>query len=263
MTRTTLILLTGAAAATLAGCGPRWRHGDYGDNGAPMKVVSTLQCPDHQGSLTRVRVAADGMSCDYAGPRGSEVTLKLVKPTDSDSAAIDALDAEVNGLMPGVLAKVNEAPAQSEDEDEDKHVESGSSHTSREKVDINLPGFHVRTRGDRAEIRMPGISIDADDEDKGHGSSHGTAHVTVGGVVDVRAHNEAAIVRVRGRGHGVRAVYRLADKAPSPAGWRMVGYEARGPAGGPLVVALIKSKDTDEDPLNHDADRLVRSNVGG
>jgi hypothetical protein len=61
----------------------------------------------------------------------------------------------------------------------------------------------------------------------------------------------------------VRATYRLADETPSPAGWSLVGYEAHGPAGGPLVVAVVKSKDAQEEPVFHDADRLVRANVGG
>lgn len=256
--RTTLLLLS---AATLAGCGQQWESHDAADAGdrGPMRVVSTLQCPDHQGSLTRVRVAADGLSCDYAGPRGADVTLKLVKADDQDEA-LDQLDGQMNELMPEVRGKVGDGAAP------EAAATSGSSAASRDKVDINLPGFHVHTQGNRAEIRMPGVSIDADDTDGAHGgSSHeGAAHVSVaGGLVDVRARNGAAIVRARGRHHGVRATYRLADENASPAGWRLVGYEAHGPAGGPIVVAVVKSKDPQEDPVFHDADRLVRANVGG
>jgi hypothetical protein len=223
-----------------------------------MRAVNALQCPDHQGSLTRVGVAADGMSCEYAGPRGAVVTLKLVKDDDQD-ALLDQLDGQMNALMPEVHDKVGEGPSP-------EPAPAGSSAGSRDKVDINLPGFHVHTQGNRAEIRMPGVSIDADDSDgaKGGSSHEGAAHVSVaGGLVDVRARNGAAIVRARGRHHGVRATYRLADDTASPAGWRLVGYEAHGPAGGPTVVAVVKSKDSQEDPVFHDADRLVRANVGG
>jgi hypothetical protein len=256
--RTSLLLLS-AAVAALTGCGPKWRDADEGSDRGPMRVVSTLQCPDHQGSLTRVGVAADGLSCDYAGPRGADVTLKLVKSSDQD-AVLDQLDAQMNGLMPEVRNKVGDGPLP------EPAAGSGSSAPSHDKVDINLPGFHVHTQGDRAQIRMPGVSIDADDSDGARGgSSHeGAAHVSVaGGLVDVRARNGAAIVRARGRRHGVRATYRLADETPSSAGWRLVGYEAHGPAGGPIVVAVVKSKDAQEDPVFHDADRLVRANVGG
>jgi hypothetical protein len=261
MMRKTLILLTGAAVA-LAGCHRGWRHREYaeGDHG-PLRAVSALQCPDHEGSLTRVRVAPDGLSCDYTGPRGAEITLKLVKPADGDdTAALAALDSQVNALMPDVQAKVAEAPAQTAGSSE-----GSSSMASGDKVNIDLPFFHIHTRGEHASIRMPGVSVDADDDHAGGGSSRdGAAHVMVGGgAVEVRARNEAAVVRIRPRGDGVRAQYRLADEAPSADGWRLVGYDVRGPSDGPLVVAVVKSKETEEDPVFRDADRLVRANVGG
>jgi hypothetical protein len=260
MRRTTLILLTGAAAA-LAACGRDWTSD--GEPMHPMRAVSQLQCPDHEGSLTRVRVGSDGLSCDYAGLRGSEVVLKLVKPANGDSKAVlDDLDSQMNALMPEVKGKVMQGAAQLQAEDS---APSGSSAGSRDRVDINLPGFHIHTRGDHAEVRLPGVSVDADDDKHGDGgSSHGAARVAVaGGLVDVRAHDDAAIIHLRGRGPDVRAGYRLADKTPSPEGWRLVGYDAHGPAGGPLVVAIVRSKDPEQDPLFHDAQRLVRTNVGG
>lgn len=261
MTRTTLILLGGVAAVSLAGCGRDWTSD--GEPMRQMRAVTQLQCPDHEGSLTRVRVAADGLSCDYAGPRGAEVVLKLVKTDNGDtSAVLDDLDSQMNALMPEVKGKVEQGEAQLQAE---ASAPQGSSAGSRDRADIDLPGFHIHAHGDHAEVRLPGVSVDADDDKHGDGgSSHGTAHVSVaGGLVDVRAHNDAAIVHVRSRGPGVRAGYRLADKAASPDGWRLVGYDAHGPAGGPLVVAVVKSKDSEEDPLFHDAQRLVRTNVGG
>jgi hypothetical protein len=264
MTRTCLILLTGAAVATLGACGRDWTSN--GEPMHPMRAVSQLQCPDHEGSLTRVRVAPDGLSCDYAGPRGTEVVLKLIKPANGDSTAVlDDLDSQMKALMPEVQGKVDQGEAELRAEDS---APSGSSAGSRDRVDINLPGFHIHTHGDHAVVRLPGVNIDADDDKHGDGdggSSHaGNAHVTVGGgLVDVRAHNYAAIIHVRSPGPGVRAGYRLVDKTPSPQGWRMAGYDAHGPAGGPLVVAVVKSKDSEEDPLFHDAQRLVRTNVGG
>lgn len=261
MTRATLILLSAAAAASLSACGRDWTSD--GEPMRPMRAVSQLQCPDHEGSLTRVRVAPDGLSCDYAGPRGAEVVLKLVKPANGDSnAVLDDLDSQMNALMPEVRGKVEQGEAQLHAED----ATPSSSAGSRDRADIDLPGFHIHARGNHAEVRLPGVSVDADDDKHGEGgSSHqGAAHVSVaGGLVDVRAHNDAAIIHVRSRGRGVRAGYRLSDKTPSPEGWRLVGYDAHGPAGGPLVVAVVKSKDSEEDPLFHDAQRLVRTNVGG
>ena len=42
----------------------------------------------------------------------------------------------------------------------------------------------------------------------------------------------------------------------------MVGYEARGPVGGPIVVATVRSKDRERDPVFEDARELVELNVG-
>src|ERR1700756_546097 len=111
MTRATLILLSGAAAVSLSACGRDWTS--HGEPMRPMRAVNQLQCPDHEGSLTRVRVASDGLSCDYAGPRGAEVVLKLVKPAGGDSnAVLDDLDSQMNALMPEVRGKVEEGQAQ-------------------------------------------------------------------------------------------------------------------------------------------------------
>jgi hypothetical protein len=62
----------------------------------------------------------------------------------------------------------------------------------------------------------------------------------------------------------VRATLILAsDKATS--GYRVVGYEARGPKGGPLAVAVVKAKGRDgsDHDIFEDMKTLVRRNVGG
>jgi hypothetical protein len=252
MTRTSLIVL--ASAAALAGCDRGWHNADR-----PMRAVSELQCPDHEGSLTRVSVAADGLSCTYAGPRGSEAVLKLLRPGTANLATLNELDSQMNALMPEVQAKVSQAPAQASASD------SESSSDSRDRAEINLPGFHLKAHGNHAEVRGPGFSIDADD-DRRHGGSRGqtNAHVTVDGdLVDVRERNGAAIIKIRQRGPAVRAEYQLKDETPSASGWRFVGYDAHGPAGGALVVAVVKSRDDDDDDeLFQDAERLVRLNTG-
>jgi hypothetical protein len=258
----------GVLSLTLTAC---HRHGRHGDDagGGPLKVVAQLQCPDHQGALTRVGVSADGLSCDYTGPRGALVTLKLVKLEGQDTdAALKPIETDLSGLMPEVATKVDGAPKGDDTikvETKTTETSGGSSH-GRERADIDLPGFHVHTRDGHAIVRMPGINVDAqdDDGDGDHHSGHGAAHVSIGGgMVDVRAKDDAAIVRVHGRGDGVRSTYLLTDDTPSAKGWRMVGYEARGPASGPIVVAIVKSPDKDEKGLFEDAKRLVHANAGG
>ena len=50
---------------------------------------------------------------------------------------------------------------------------------------------------------------------------------------------------------------------PAPPGSSPTGsYEARGPVGGPLVIAVVRAKETGEDPVFEDARALVTLNVG-
>jgi hypothetical protein len=82
--------------------------------------------------------------------------------------------------------------------------------------------------------------------------------------VDIHATDDGAQIRQRQGGDGVRATLILAsDKAAS--GYRVVGYEARGPKGGPLAVAVVKAKGRDgsDHDVFEDMKRLVKHNVGG
>ena len=80
--------------------------------------------------------------------------------------------------------------------------------------------------------------------------------------VNARRATASALAQIAG--DGVRATLILAsDKATS--GYRVVGYEARGPKGGPLAVATVKAKGrngSDHD-IFEDMKTLVRHNVGG
>lgn len=277
-----LILTVGLTAAALAGCDSERSvrisssSTASGEAAAPvLKAVETLQCPQTHGVLTRTATGADGMSCTYSGPRGSEVTLRLVSLEETDAdAALRELEAELRLLLPqaaGRLAGAADAVSAAE-------AEAAADATAREAdgvedVHVRLPGLTVRSEGDSTTIRLPGISVDSD------GAS---SDVRVGGLtinadersgdvdirsaddsVRVRASDDAAEIRTRAGGGGVRATYILVDEEPSQVGWRLVGYEARGPEGGPLVVAVVRSKDRREDEVFDAAKDLVALNAGG
>ncbi|MEH6676109.1 MAG: methyltransferase type 11, partial [Phenylobacterium sp.] len=135
-----------------------------------------------------------------------------------------------------------------------------------------VPGVSIQAEGESATVRIPGISIDTDG---------GQSSVRVGGfsvrsdeagdqvnistdndAVRIRARDEAVEIRTRDTTRGVRATYILVDERGSDLDWRLVGLEARGPEGGPLVVALVRSKDRREDEVFDAAKALVRLNVG-
>ena len=123
---------------------------------------------------------------------------------------------------------------------------------------VRLPGLHIETRGDQASVRIGGFHIDADD---------GSGSVDIqggedGDNVSIRARNDSAEIRASAAGDATRASWILTDNRPSAEGWRLVGYEARGPVGGPLVVATVRSRDRDRGRAFEDAKDLVTLNVG-
>lgn len=276
-----LILTVGLTAAALAGCDSERSvrisntSSAGGDAVAPvLKAVRTLQCPQTHGVLTRTATGADGISCTYSGPRGSEVILRLVSLDETDAdAALRNLEAEVRELLPQAVGRLAGAADVRAAEAEAAAAAESRETGGVEDVHVRLPGLTVRSEGDSTTIRLPGISVDSD------GAS---SNVRVGGLridadersgdvdirsaddsVRVRASDDAAEIRTRASGGGVRATYILVDEEPSQVGWRLVGYEARGPEGGPLVVAVVRSKDRREDEVFDAAKDLVRLNVGG
>ena len=278
-----LILTVGLAAAALAGCDSERSvrisssGGDAGDEAAPavLKAVETLQCPQTHGVLTRTATGADGLSCTYSGPRGSEVTLRLVSLEDSNAdAALRDLEAELGLLLPQVADRLaGSAQAVGADEATTAAAAAASEVEGVEDVHVRLPGLTVRSQGDATTIRLPGISVDSDgaSSDVRVGGLRIDADERTGDVdirsaddsVRIRASDDAAEIRTRASGSGVRATYILVDEEPSQVGWRLVGYEARGPEGGPLVVAVVHSKDRREDEVFDAAKDLVTLNVGG
>lgn len=235
------LLAAGCAVLALAACD----HPDAKRQKAEqaLKVVTKLDCPDKQGALTRVSAAADGLSCVYSA-NGAEVTLKLVKLTNGDAAAALApTEADLRTLMPGVKSPSG-----------DLEPSPGG-----ENVDIVLPGITIKANDSGAKIEAGGAQINADDEG---------AEVRVSRNVEVDGKRVESEVHRRRRGDddAVMSKFILAsDKSDSE--WSVVGYSARGPKGGPLVVGSVKAKSRDaaegSDDLFQDIDKLIRHNVGG
>lgn len=236
--------------------------------GGSLRVIDTLQCPQTHGVLTRRGgPAADGLSCEYTGPRGSQVTLRLVRSGGGGIATLEALEAEVQAILPSAIDRVGGAVvAAGADADASASAAVGDS------VDVRVPGVTVQAEGQNATVRIPGISIETDG---------GRSSVRIGGfsinadeagdhvnistdseAVRIRAHEEAAEIRTRDTARGMRATYILVDERGSDLSWRLAGYEARGPEGGPLVVAMVRSKDRHEDEVFDAAKSLVALNVG-
>lgn len=239
-----------------------------------LKVVQTLQCPQTMGSLTRKGTAsAEGTVCTYSGPRGAEVSLHLVKLDGATPAeALKAFEDRLSAAMPQAVAQLRSASGTEAERAEAAAADAAAPTGDRASVQapgvdiraegddatVRLPGLHIESKGDEASVRIGGFHIDASD---GEGS------VNIGGSgdgdnVSIQANQDAAEIRTSAGGGATRANWILTDNRPSEAGWRLVGYEARGPAGGPLVVATVRARDRERGRVFEDAKDLVALNVG-
>ena len=250
-------------------------HTENSDAKGALKVVQTLQCPQTLGTLTRKGSAtAEGTVCTYTGPRGSEVSLHLVKLDGASAAdALKAFEDRLGASLPQAVAQLKA----SAEEEAARAVEAGQTPTEAPAGDrasvrapgvdieaagddasVRLPGLHIESKGDQASVRIGGFHIDASDGE----STVNIKGADAGDNVSVQANQDAAEIRTSAGGDATRANWILTDNRPSEAGWRLVGYEARGPAGGPLVVATVRSRDRDRGRVFEDAKDLVALNVG-
>ena len=275
----------GAILLALGACESRTEYRARKAEREALTVVSKLDCPETQGNLKRTAVAADGQSCTYAG-EGSEVVLKLVAVSNDPAKALEPIEAEVKGLFPALPA-TPEPPTPPA-----KPGEEPAKAGEVTKETVSMPGLHVETEegggSDKAKVRMPGISVDADGD---------KARVKILGV-EINADDNASEIRmtrdswrtdegdfdidlsegkpnIQGDGgfsiggkrrQGYRTTFvKTTDAKDAP--WTIAGYEAQGPKRGPLVVAVMKSKTPESSDgkgkhLFRDATALVKAQFG-
>lgn len=224
-----------------------------------LKVISSLQCPADQGVLTRIGSASvDGRTCTYSGPRGAEVQLHMVELNGQN--VDDILKRFRSSLVPAEAANtptVSVTATETSDSGKDNKDSAevrlpGMSISAKgERADISLPGMRIEADGNKANIRIGGLVINADDK----GST------VRGAGVDIRADDNGATVKSITR-NAIRATMIHAMSQPDANGWRVVGYEARGPGGGPMALATFRTRDRDEDAIVDSVRELVALNVG-
>lgn len=296
MTLRLLLIPTLCAATALAACGDGVRisstRSESHDEKGVLKVVETLQCPQTMGSLTRKGSASEGGTvCTYVGPKGAEVSLHLVA-LDGETPAdvLKAFEQRLSADLPRAMAAISAADARARADAAAEQADAAgaaadtaqrAADTARAAADqaaasgdrapvvaidandedatVRLPGMSFETRGDKASVRIGGFHIDADDSD---GSARVTGSSPDGDDVTINAREDAAEIRARAGGEATRTSWILTDSRTSESGWRVVGYEARGPVGGPLVVATVRSRDRNRERAFEDAKALVALNAG-
>jgi len=161
--------------------------------------------------------------------------------------ALAPLKAELHGLVPVSHPAVPEV----------------SSDEPGEHANVDLPFIHIRSAGEHATVRFFGLKIDSDggraDIDASHRGKRTLVH----------AGHDGAEITVEDQGHdNVDMVYVLAgNHRRAASGYAAVGYVAKGPVKGPLVVGEFRAtRHTDENPEHRDGGdlgRLIDRNVRG
>ena len=243
-----LALATGVAGQAAAG-GSLTFNGvsDVSSDGPPMRAVASLECPASEGALTRTARAADGRSCDYRSADGESVRLSLM-PLQGRSAvqALEPMKAQLHALMP----IYNRRPA----------AVSTDRGEAGDRADIDLPFFHIHTAGNHADVRMFGVKVHSEGENADVNVSHGHKHT----VVHAGADGAEVVAEDVGRSNAALVYVLASDRRPSSGFWS-VGYVAKGPVNGPLVVAEFRTtrKHSGHDGDHNDIGRLIDRNVKG
>ncbi|CAN5156287.1 hypothetical protein BH09PSE2_BH09PSE2_08080 [soil metagenome] len=248
------LILGLAAVAGTAACNPKpLAQANYvGGGGGGVHVATSeampgavtvsdkLDCPTEVGSLTRTSAAADGGACDYKSDKGV-VHLALTDNAGDAKAALAPLRSELDGELPGVAQKAT------------IQVVTDRDATGHKSTKVDMPFIHVDESGGRSHVRLLGINIDADKDKKDKADDQDD---------DDKA---AAASSTPAEQRGVELVYVLVGGRPSALGFHVVGYVAKGPPTGKLVVATFRYAKGDHfnkgDRHDDEVDQLMKLNV--
>lgn len=251
MQRAIILAGVGFSALALSACATRVNYEGFepsSNGGAPLKTLAALDCPERQGALERTDRAADGQSCDYRGADGETIRLSLLDLGGRSAAeALAPQQARLRGLLPLPF----------------KPIPAVSTLQEGEQADVRLPFLHVHTVNNQSDVRLFGLIHIRDDGGRNtevtvkKGGKHTVVHATPAG---------AEVVAEDVGRTNAELVYVLASDRRSQSGWRAVGYVAKGPAAGPLVVGEFRALDRSEGERHrhggtNDLDRLIDRNV--
>jgi hypothetical protein len=224
---------------------------------AEHKIGATpvrLDCPAVQGDLRRVDQAADGRACEYRSGR-TEVSLRLTPVSGDPEATLAGLEANLRKLKPLTPRPVADPETPPAPPEAGAPVPPAPPEPpvrgDHDRVDIDMPGFHINADDSGAKVRIAGVHIDANDNG-----------AEIRRVAYSRLPGEQLSLEKR----GVKAFFLLAGEPSGPEGYTVVGYEASGPRKGPLTVAVVRSRDTDDtdegDLFGKDVNALLKRNGG-
>ena len=197
---------------------------------------------------------------DHAGPgwTGGDHASGAKDDADGDDDGDDAHAAVSPPSAPGVPTPPK--PPEPPQVDRSWTTSARDDGGGHDRVRINLPFLHVDADGSgRAHVRTFGVDVNA--------GGDGEAVVRTPGGGDIHASHNGTEMRFGSVGRRrADLIYIVASDHAGPQGFRSGAYVAKGPADGPLVLAVIRSRHDSEgrhDGDLHDVKRLVNHNVRG
>jgi len=275
--------VSAAMALAVCACHPVEHKGGVrflGPDSGFMQVNTRLDCPETSGDLTRSGMSADGKSCAYTGPNDEAVSLQLVPlagvppqlmltkmetQLQGDTGLTGLTPPEPPSPPPPPAGKAkdwdagSQAKSDDDNDDDDESKASNKAGADRDNAKIDLPGLHISANGDKADISLPGISIHANgDKAEVHAG-------WLGRNATIEGNDGGAVIRI---GHadqsGVDSMMFMTSNHPGPTGYRTIGYIAKGPPAGPMLIATFKTKSenrNEHDPAGDGVKKLINLNA--
>jgi hypothetical protein len=244
-----------------AGDGQTCTYSD--DDGAEVNVQILRTSGDPHAALKPIETSLMSLadvSASSAPPASGPAATVSASAADRSAAAKADADASADANVSAAGAEVRDHGRDADQDDDttgrDRSSHHGGSHN--DKVDVDLPGVHVHANGDdTAKVDVMGVHVTANGEDGAHivhqpKSGYGRSFT-------VDAGDNGAIVRTeRNTRSNFSALVVFTGPVAGREGDHTIGYVARGPRTGPLVVATVRIKRDDKGNTMDDADKLVR-----
>lgn len=231
---------------------------------SPIEAELKALIPDINRPVSPERMAEKAADQEKEIAKAEQEVVEAQARAKAAPADADAAEAVADALREVADAKRDLAEAKTDTMSGRRR--GGGDH---DRVNIDLPGFHINTEGGDAKLKIAGIKIDADEDSD-------TVHVSRkpksgwGRSFTVDANNNGAVIRTETDGrNNVKRMLILASEDAGPQGDKVAGYVVRGPKTGPLIVGTIRSKsdhhekDIDGGDLLEDLGKLVKKNAGG
>lgn len=234
---------------------------------AQMQSISRLDCPRTQGDLTLAKAAADGQSCHYtSGTAQADIRLVSLQGR-SLNEALAPIEADLKSRIPSHPTDPAAAAARRAEKEAENDASSDQG-DDLDEVHVQVPGVSIDAsdRNETADIHLPGLTVNVNGD---------RTSVAMGTRTSTTTSSSSSGLPVRPVPRSIDRTFIVTSDDERNSPYSLLAYTARGPANGPLAVAIIQvpqseankaeteDSDSDRRDLLKDAEQILKHNVGG